>query len=305
MSNELLSSACEVDICGVLGMHALQLASETPSRSSTGTTITDPIPNKAVCFHCSNLPKHFFRSVKMDFQEIIAGTVGKENTFGTCVGLIKSEKMSFARFSTDDTARKDARLRRRRPIHRRSTQHLRRRRRRRNPAHAKTPALHLRDAASNTTLPPIFQPSPPPSTRPPRAISAGNVFPRQRQRSLLMAIVAGVDFGTLSVRVSLVDSERGCLSPPSRNILCIASTKIPNTPRNLTTITCAPSPLLLAKLLKKAGISGDQVEAIALDTTGSSCNSRRQKTAAPRRILSVVRSPRQRRSRRNHRSRAP
>ena len=60
-------------------------------------------PNKAVCFHCSNLPKHFFRSVKMDFQEIIAGTVGKENTFGTCVGLIKPEKMSFARFSTDDT----------------------------------------------------------------------------------------------------------------------------------------------------------------------------------------------------------
>src|SRR5438270_11188586 len=39
----------------------------------------------------------------MDFQEMIAGTVGKENTFGTCVGLIKPEKMSFARFSTDDT----------------------------------------------------------------------------------------------------------------------------------------------------------------------------------------------------------
>ncbi|HEY4960772.1 MAG TPA: fucose isomerase, partial [Terriglobales bacterium] len=31
MSNELLSSACEVDICGVLSMHALRLASETPS----------------------------------------------------------------------------------------------------------------------------------------------------------------------------------------------------------------------------------------------------------------------------------
>src|SRR5271163_916272 len=31
MSDSLLSSACEVDVCGVLGMHALQLASETPS----------------------------------------------------------------------------------------------------------------------------------------------------------------------------------------------------------------------------------------------------------------------------------
>lgn len=40
----------------------------------------------------------------MDFQEIIAGTVGKENTFGTCVGRVKAGPMSFARFSTDDTA---------------------------------------------------------------------------------------------------------------------------------------------------------------------------------------------------------
>ena len=31
MSENLMSSACEVDICGVVGMHALQLASETPS----------------------------------------------------------------------------------------------------------------------------------------------------------------------------------------------------------------------------------------------------------------------------------
>ena len=104
MSNELLSSACEVDICGVLGMHALQLASGTPSALLDWNNNYGSDPNKAVCFHCSNLPRHFFRSVKMDFQEIIAGTVGKENTFGTCVGLIKPEQMSFARFSTDDTA---------------------------------------------------------------------------------------------------------------------------------------------------------------------------------------------------------
>jgi hypothetical protein len=87
-------------------MHALRLASGTPSALLDWNNNYGSDPNKAVCFHCSNLPKHFFRSVKMDFQEIIAGTVGKENTFGTCVGLIKPEKMSFARFSTDDTAGK-------------------------------------------------------------------------------------------------------------------------------------------------------------------------------------------------------
>jgi L-fucose isomerase-like protein len=42
----------------------------------------------------------------MDFQEIIAGTVGKQNTFGTCVGRVKPAPMTFARFSTDDTAGK-------------------------------------------------------------------------------------------------------------------------------------------------------------------------------------------------------
>src|SRR5450432_2121060 len=104
MSDSLLSSACEVDICGVLGMHALRLASESPSALLDWNNNYGTDPNKAVCFHCSNLPKHFFRSMKMDFQEIIAGTVGKENTYGTCVGLIKPGAMSFARFSTDDTA---------------------------------------------------------------------------------------------------------------------------------------------------------------------------------------------------------
>src|SRR6184192_1229382 len=106
MSDQLFSSACEVDIAGVLGMHALQLASGTPSALLDWNNNYGANPDKAVCFHCANLPKHFFRSFKMDFQEIIAGTVGKENTYGTVVGLIKPEKMSFARFSTDDTAGK-------------------------------------------------------------------------------------------------------------------------------------------------------------------------------------------------------
>ena len=38
----------------------------------------------------------------MDFQQIIAGTVGKENTYGTLDGTVKAGAMSFARFSTDD-----------------------------------------------------------------------------------------------------------------------------------------------------------------------------------------------------------
>src|SRR5580700_4850971 len=102
MSENLMSSACEVDIVGVVGMHALQLASGTPSALLDWNNNYGDDPDKAVCFHCSNLPKHFFREVKMDFQQIIAGTVGRENTYGTCVGLVKPGPMSFARFSTID-----------------------------------------------------------------------------------------------------------------------------------------------------------------------------------------------------------
>jgi L-fucose isomerase-like protein len=106
MSNELMSSACEVDICGVVGMHALRLASGTPSALLDWNNNYGDDPNKAVCFHCSNLPKHFFADVRMDFQAIIAGTVGKENTFGTCVGRVKASPMSYVRFSTNDRAGK-------------------------------------------------------------------------------------------------------------------------------------------------------------------------------------------------------
>jgi L-fucose isomerase-like protein len=102
MSENLMSSACEVDICGVVGMHALQLASGTPSALLDWNNNYGEDPDKAVCFHCSNLPKHFFKESRMDFQQIIAGTVGRDNTYGTCVGRVKSGPMSFARFSTND-----------------------------------------------------------------------------------------------------------------------------------------------------------------------------------------------------------
>jgi len=102
MSENLMSSACEVDICGVVGMHALQLASGTPSALLDWNNNYGEDPDKAVCFHCSNLPKHFFKEARMDFQQIIAGTVGQDNTYGTCVGRVKSGPMSFVRFSTND-----------------------------------------------------------------------------------------------------------------------------------------------------------------------------------------------------------
>jgi L-fucose isomerase-like protein len=102
MSNSNLPSACEVDVCGTVSMLALTLASETPSALLDWNNNYGDDPDKAVCFHCSNLPKDFFEDVRMDYQAIIAGTVGRDNTYGTCVGKVKAGPMTFARFSTDD-----------------------------------------------------------------------------------------------------------------------------------------------------------------------------------------------------------
>jgi L-fucose isomerase-like protein len=102
MSDNLIPAACETDVMGTVSMHALALASQTPSALLDWNNNYGDDENKCVCFHCSNLPKHFFADVIMDFQAIIAGTVGKENTFGTCVGRVKAGAMSYVRFSTDD-----------------------------------------------------------------------------------------------------------------------------------------------------------------------------------------------------------
>src|SRR5437764_6359517 len=85
-----------------------------------------------------------------------------------------------------------------------------------------------------------------------------------------MAIVAGVDFGTLSVRVSIVDSERGMLASAvseyplyrKRDDPEYATQSHDDHMRALAEGTRAA--------IKETGFSGDQIEAIALDTTGSS-----------------------------------
>jgi L-fucose isomerase-like protein len=102
LSDMNLPSACEVDVCGTVSMYALTLASGTPSALLDWNNNYGENPDKAVCFHCSNLPKSFFDASRMDYQAIIAGTVGRENTYGTIVGTVRASPMTFARFSTDE-----------------------------------------------------------------------------------------------------------------------------------------------------------------------------------------------------------
>jgi L-fucose isomerase-like protein len=106
LSNGMMSSACETDVCGALSMHILALASQTPSALLDWNNNYGEDQDKAVCFHCSNLPKHFFQDPRMHYGEIFEGTVGRESAYGTMAGRVKVGPMSFARVSTDDTAGK-------------------------------------------------------------------------------------------------------------------------------------------------------------------------------------------------------
>jgi L-fucose isomerase-like protein len=85
-------------------MYILQLAGGTPSAILDWNNNYGDDPDKCVLFHCSNLPKSFFKSSKMDYQEIIAGSVGKDNTYGTVVGRIAPGAATFCRTTTDDAA---------------------------------------------------------------------------------------------------------------------------------------------------------------------------------------------------------
>jgi L-fucose isomerase-like protein len=123
MSNKLLPSACETDIGGLIGMYSMVQASGKPSAILDWNNNYGDDPDKCIMFHCSNLPAGVFVDDKiisacrncsaadlprMDYQEIVAGTVGKENTYGTIVGRIRPEPFTFCRVSTDDFSGKIA-----------------------------------------------------------------------------------------------------------------------------------------------------------------------------------------------------
>ena len=84
-----------------------------------------------------------------------------------------------------------------------------------------------------------------------------------------MSIVAGVDFGTQSVRVSLFDSAKGRLGSAVAEYPVIRKREDPDhaTQRHSDHMRALAEATRAA--LKAAGVDGAAVEAIALDTTGS------------------------------------
>jgi len=102
MSEQLMPSACEVDITGVASMYALQLASGSPSALVDWNNNYGGDPDKCVLFHCGNWAKSFLPGIEIKNAEILATTLGTENTYGAVAGRVPAEPMTYARISTDD-----------------------------------------------------------------------------------------------------------------------------------------------------------------------------------------------------------
>jgi len=85
-----------------------------------------------------------------------------------------------------------------------------------------------------------------------------------------MAIVAGADFGTLSVRVSIVDNERGRLGSGVSEYPLHRRKEDPDHATQSHADHMRALAEATRRALDAAAVSGNDVEALAIDTTGSS-----------------------------------
>src|SRR5882724_3023702 len=85
-----------------------------------------------------------------------------------------------------------------------------------------------------------------------------------------MSIVAGVDFGTLSVRVSIFDSKKGRLGSGLGEYPLLRKKDDPDHATQSHADHMRALADAMHRAIENAGVDGQSIEAIALDTTGSS-----------------------------------
>ncbi len=100
LSNGLIPAACEVDVTGAVSMLALQLASGTAAAILDWNNNYGDSDDKAVAFHCSNIPAALLSEPKIDSH--FSGNFKPGSAYGAIFGRITAGPVTFARVSTDD-----------------------------------------------------------------------------------------------------------------------------------------------------------------------------------------------------------
>jgi L-fucose isomerase-like protein len=103
MGEELMPSACEVDIMGALSMYALALASDAPPAILDWNNNYGREKDMCVCTHCGNFPKRFIGDTpEIGELDVLGETIGREKCFGAVKGKVKAGPMTYFRLSSDD-----------------------------------------------------------------------------------------------------------------------------------------------------------------------------------------------------------
>lgn len=105
MGEELMPSACEVDVMGALSMYALALASGAPPAILDWNNNYGREADKCVCTHCGNYPKSFIGDTpEIGELDVLGETIGRSKCFGAVKGKVKPGPMTYFRLSSDDRA---------------------------------------------------------------------------------------------------------------------------------------------------------------------------------------------------------
>lgn len=105
MGEELMPSACEVDVMGALSMYALTLAAGAPAAILDWNNNYGQAEDMCVCTHCGNYPKSFIGDTpEISELDVLGEVIGREKCFGAVKGKVKAGDMTYFRMSTDDRA---------------------------------------------------------------------------------------------------------------------------------------------------------------------------------------------------------
>src|SRR5579862_5033596 len=96
------------------------------------------------------------------------------------------------------------------------------------------------------------------------------MFTGTRRRAADVSMVAGVDFGTLSVRVSIFDHKKGKLGSGVAEYPLERKKEDPDHATQKHADHMDALVLAMERARRAAGVDGHEIAAIALDTTGSS-----------------------------------
>ncbi len=103
MGEDLMPSACEVDVMGAVSMYALTLASGAPAAILDWNNNYGNAVDTCVCTHCGNYPKSFLgETPEISELDVLGESIGRDKCFGAVKGKVQPGPMTYFRLSSDD-----------------------------------------------------------------------------------------------------------------------------------------------------------------------------------------------------------